>query len=300
MTATGSIYDLGYRGYDGPRYGRVTVALGLLRQTLKEAYGIGRGGRAKIAPFTLLVLNTLPALLAVGITALVRQAGAAEVLDEANPIRHDTYWSVTSTLVMLFCAAQAPELFGRDQRYGVLPLYFSRVLTRVDYALARTAGLFIAILIVTVTPQLLLSVGAILAAADPLTGLSEELPEIPRYLVVCLLGAGVFAGVSALVASYTPRRAYSVASIIALFIVPPIVVGIIAALSVPDVARVLLLASPSDVVDGVNGAIYGPLRIGGETIVLASLPGWVYFAAAIAFVVGSLAIVARRYLTVTV
>lgn len=300
MTATGSIYDLGYRGYDGPRYGRVTVALGLLRQTLKEAYGIGRGGRAKIAPFTLLVLNTLPALLAVGITALVRQAGAAEVLDEANPIRHDTYWSVTSTLVMLFCAAQAPELFGRDQRYGVLPLYFSRVLTRVDYALARTAGLFIAILIVTVTPQLLLSVGAILAAADPLTGLSEELPEIPRYLVVCLLGAGVFAGVSALVASYTPRRAYSVASIIALFIVPPIVVGIIAALSVPDVARVLLLASPSDVVDGVNGAIYGPLRIGGETIVLASLPGWVYFAAAIAFVVGSLAIVLRRYLTVTV
>lgn len=300
MSATGSIYDLGYRGYDGPRFGRVTVTLGLLRQTLKEAFGIGRGGRAKIAPFTLLVLNTLPALLAVGISALVRQAGAADALDEANPIRHDTYWSVTSTLVMLFCAAQAPELFGRDQRYGVLPLYFSRVLTRIDYAVARTGGLFIAILIVVVTPQLLLSIGAILAAPDPLTGLREELPEIPRYLVVCLLGAGVFAGVSALVASYTPRRAYSVASIIAVFIVPPIVVGIIVALSVPDVARVLLLGSPSDVVDGVNGVIYGPLRIGGETIVIASLPGWVYFAAAIAFVVGSLAIVVRRYLTVTV
>ena len=68
----------------------------------------------------------------------------------------------------------------------------------------------------------------------------------------------------------------------------------------PDVARVLLLASPSDVVDGVNGAIYGPLRIAGETIVLAPLDGWVYFAAAVAFVIGSLAIVVRRYLTVTV
>jgi ABC-2 type transport system permease protein len=300
VSATGSIYDLGYRGYDGPRFGRASVALGLLRQTLKEAFGIGRGGRAKVAPFTLLILNTLPALLAVGITALARQAGAAEALDAANPIRHDTYWSLTSTLVMLFCAAQAPELFGRDQRYGVLPLYFSRVLTRVDYALARTGGLFIAIVIVTVAPQLLLSVGAILAAADPVSGLSEELPEIPRYLTVCLLGSWVFAGVSAVVASYTPRRAYSVASIIALFIVPPIVVGIIAALSVPDVARVLLLASPSDVVDGVNGAIYGPLRIGGETIVLASLDGWVYFATAIAFVIVSLAIVVRRYLMVTV
>ena len=167
MSATGSIYDLGYRGYDGPRFGRASVALGLLRQTLKEAFGIGRGGRAKVAPFTLLILNTLPALLAVGFNALTRQAGAADALDEVNPIQHDAYWSLTSTLVMLFCAAQAPELFGRDQRYGVLPLYFSRVLTRVDYALARTGGLFIAILIVTVTPQLLLSVGAILAAADP-------------------------------------------------------------------------------------------------------------------------------------
>ena len=155
------------------------------------------------------ILNTLPALLAVGITALARQAGAADLLDEANPIRHDTYWSLTSTLVMLFCAAQAPELFGRDQRYGVLPLYFSRVLTRVDYALARAGGLFIAILIMTVVPQLVLTIGAILAAADPLTGLGKELPEIPRYLTVCVLGSGVFAGVSAVVASCTPRRAYS-------------------------------------------------------------------------------------------
>jgi hypothetical protein len=54
------------------------------------------------------------------------------------------------------------------------------------------------------------------------------------------------------------------------------------------------------VVDGVNGAMYGPLRIGGETFVIASLPGWVYIVAAIAFVAGSLAIVVRRYMTVTV
>ena len=68
---------------------------------------------------------------------------------------------------MLFCAAQAPELFGRDQRYGVLPLYFSRVLTRFDYALARTVGLFLAVLIVSLVPQVVLTVGAILAAAGP-------------------------------------------------------------------------------------------------------------------------------------
>jgi ABC-2 type transport system permease protein len=300
MTSGGNIYDLGYRGYDGPRLGRLAVLLGLMRQSLQEAFGIGRGGRAKVAPFLLLILNTLPALLAVGFTALARQSGAGDLLEAANPIRHAGYWSLTSTLVMLFCAAQAPELFGRDLRYGVLPLYFSRVLTRIDYGLARTGGLFTAILIVTLTPQLVLTIGGILAAPDPSAGLGKELPEIPRYLAVTLLGSAVFAGVSAVVASYTPRRAYSVAAIIALFILPPIVVTIIAALSVPDVARVLLLASPSDVVDGVNGAVYGPLTIAGETIILATLDGWVYVVAASAYVLGSLAIIVRRYLTVTV
>ena len=69
-----------------------------------------------------------------------------------SPIRHDTYQNLTSTLVMLFCAAQAPELFGRDQRYGVLPLYFSRVLTRIDYAFARAGGLFLAIFVISIVP----------------------------------------------------------------------------------------------------------------------------------------------------
>jgi ABC-2 type transport system permease protein len=298
--ATGNIYDLGYRGYEGPRLGRVTVLVGLLRQSLREAYGIGRGGRAKIAPFVLLAFAVFPAVLAVGFRALAAQAGAGEQFEQELPIRHDTYQSVTSLFVWLFVAAQAPELFGRDQRYGVLPLFFSRVLTRVDYALARTGGLFVAVLILTIVPQLLLTVGGVLAAGDPVTGLSKEVPEIPRYLAVCLLEAGVFSGVAAVVAAHTPRRAYAVAAIIALFIVPPIVVAIIAELSVPDVARVLLLVSPSDVIDGVNGAIYGPLTIGGETFVLATLPGWVYIVTAIGFVVGSLAIVIRRYLTIAV
>jgi ABC-2 type transport system permease protein len=298
--ATGNIYDLGYRGYEGPRLGRLTVLIGLLRQSLRESYGLGRGTRAKIAPFVLLGFAVFPAVLAVGFRALAAQAGAGEQFDEQLPIRHDTYQSVTSLFVWLFVAAQAPELFGRDQRYGVLPLLFSRVLTRVDYALARTGGLFIAVLIVTLVPQLLLSIGGILAATDPATGLSKELPEIPRYLVVCLLEAGVFSGIGAVVAAYTPRRAYAVAAIIALFIVPPIVVALIVQLSVPEVARVLLLVSPSDVIDGVNGAIYGPLTIGGQTFVLATLPGWVYIVTAIGYVAGSVAIVIRRYLTITV
>ncbi len=123
----GSIYDLGYQRYDGPRLGRAYAAGTLLRGTIRAAYGIGRGGRAKIVPFVLAGLALLPAVIAVGIAALIAQAGpGGEALEDASPINHASYQGSAASLVMLFCAAQAPELFGRDQRYGVLPLYFSR------------------------------------------------------------------------------------------------------------------------------------------------------------------------------
>ena len=296
--ASGSIYDLGYQGYDGRRIGRPAVAIGLLLQTLRAAYGIGRGGRAKIVPFLMLALAVLPAILAVGIAALAAQAGAGAALGEASPIRHDSYQNLTSSLVILFCAAQAPELFGRDQRHGVLPLYFSRVLTRVDYTLARAGGLFLAIFIISVVPQLILSLGAILAAPDPLTGLRQDLPDIPRYLAVAALASALLGGVSTVIAAWTPRRAYATAAIIAVFIVPPIVVALMSELAVGDAARVLILASPGDIIDGVNAAIFDAVSPN-ITIVMANLPGWSYIVAAVVGTVACIALVLRRYLTVS-
>ena len=296
--ASGSIYDLGYQGYHGPRVGRPAVAIGLLAQTLRAAYGIGRGGRAKIVPFLMLGLAVLPAVLAVGISALAAQAGAAGALDEASPIRHDTYQNLTSTLVMLFCAAQAPELFGRDQRYGVLPLYFSRVLTRIDYTLARAGGLFLAIFIISVVPQVILSLGAILVAPDPLTGLQKDLPDVPRYLLVALLSSALLGGVATVIAAWTPRRAYATAAIIAVFIIPPIVVALMAELAVGDAARVLVLASPGDILDGVNAAVFDAVSPN-PTIVAANLPGWTYLATVFVGTAACFGLVLRRYVSVT-
>ncbi len=296
--AASSIYDLGYQGYHGPRLGRPAVALGLLAQTLRAAYGIGRGGRAKIVPFLMLALAVLPAVLAVGIAALAAQAGAGAALEEASPIRHDTYQNLTSTLVMLFCAAQAPELFGRDQRYGVLPLYFSRVLTRVDYTLARAGGLFLAIFVISIVPQLILTVGAVLAAPDPIAGLQKDLPDVPRYVLVAAFASALLGGVSTVIAAWTPRRAYATAAIIAVFIIPPIVVALLAELAVGDAARVLVLASPSDVLDGVNAAVFDEVSPN-PTVVAANLPGWSYIVAAVAQTVAWVVLVLRRYLGIT-
>lgn len=298
MSASGNIYDLGYQRYDGPRLGRVPVAMGLLRATLAAAYGIGRGGRAKIAPFVLAGLGLLPAILAVGIAALAAQAGAGDQVSDASPIQHSTYQSLTSTLIMLFCAAQAPELFGRDQRYGVLPLFFSRVLTRSDYALARVGGLFLAVFLVSVVPQVVLTLGGVLAAADPIAGLADEAPDIPRYLAVTLLGSALFASVAGAIAAWTPRRAYATAAIIAAFIIPSVVAILVAELAVGDLARLVVLVSPGDLVDGVNATIFATIP-DSPAVAASGLPGWVFVVASVAGAAGLLVVIVRRYLGIS-
>jgi len=290
----GSIYDLGYQRYGGPRLGRRAAATALLRNTVKSAFGIGRGGRAKIAPFTLSGLAVLPAILAVGIAGLAAQAGGGGVLDRASPVRYETYHSLTITLLVLFCAAQAPELFGRDQRYGVLPLYFSRALTRTDYALARIGGLMLALLMVDLLPQFILFTGRVLVASDPVTGLSNELPAVPKFVAQALLTAGVLGGLSALIAAWTPRRAYATAGIIAVSIIPPVVVALLDSLSGSDLARWLIFLSPSDILDGANAWLFGGLSEN-PIIVKSGFPGPAYVAGAVVVAVGAIGLTVRRY-----
>jgi len=294
----GSIYDLGYQSYQGPRLGRRSAVVALYTQSLRACFGIGRGGRAKIAPFVLAGLAVLPAVLAVGFAALAAQAGGAGDLGDASPIRYESYHGLVGVLIMLFCAAQAPELFGRDQRYGVLPLYFSRVLTRTDYALAKVGGLMTALLIVELTPYVVLFLGRVLVAPDPATGISDEIANVPRFVLQGLLVAGLFGGLAGLIAAWTPRRAYATAAIIAVLIIPPIIVGIVGQLSSQDLARIFVLLSPADILDGTNAAIFGSIP---DNPVVASinLSGWVYVAAAAVGIAATVGLTVRRFVRIS-
>jgi ABC-2 type transport system permease protein len=293
----GSIYDLGYQGYEGPRLGRRSATEALFWNTLRACFGIGRGGRAKIAPFTLAALTVLPAVIAVGIAALAAQAGAR--LDEASPIRYDTYQGIAATLLVLFCAAQAPELFGRDQRYAVLPLYFSRTLARSDYAVAKVGGLVLALFLVDIAPQVVLFAGRVFVATDPLTGIADEIGAVPKFVFQGVLLAGLLGGLSGLIAAYTPRRAYATAAIIAVFIISPIIVALVDNLASPDLARLIIWFSPADVLAGTNAAIFGAIP-DNPAVASLDLPGWAYVVAAAIEVVGSIGLTIRRYLRIAV
>src|SRR5690242_20827451 len=98
----GVIHDLGYRHYDGPRLGRPGIIRALYWHSLRSAFGIGRGPKAKIVPIFTFIVMCLPAI--VNTIAMAQHPGQAPVVD------YDTYTPRLRALVMLlFVAAQAPE-----------------------------------------------------------------------------------------------------------------------------------------------------------------------------------------------
>ena len=295
--ATGNIYDLGYRGYDGPRLGRRHAIRALYVSSLRGVFGIGRGGRAKIAPFTLATLTLLPALVSGGLDVLLAQTfgqegGPGGALE--SPIQYGTYLGLSMTLLILFCAAQAPELVGRDQRHRVLVLYFSRALERADYVLAKVAALATALVLVFGMPLLVMFVGSVLVARDVAAEFLDQVPQVAPAFVVAPAMALVLGGLSLAVAAMTPRRAYATAGIIAVFIIPPIVIATVQEVSSSEVARYIVLTGAGQILDGVNAFFFG--RSPGDDMVrVARLPGPVFVAAAVLVITASLAILLRRY-----
>jgi ABC-2 type transport system permease protein len=241
----------------------------------------------------------VPAVAIVGILALAARfgEGAGDVISEGSPIRYDSYFSTISTIVILFCAAQAPELFGRDQRYGVLSLYFARALRRSDYALARIGGFVAALLILELFPQLVLFLGRVLLAPDIVQAVGDDLPSIPPILAQGLLSAGLLGGLSMAVSAFTPRRAYATAGIIALFVIPGIVASVVGGIGSTDVGSWLFLASPTTVLDGTNAVLFDS-ELGSEFF-FVDVPDWAWFVAAIGGIVGSIALTLRRFARIT-
>jgi ABC-2 type transport system permease protein len=293
-SATGSIFDLGYRGYDGPRLGRRHAIYALFVYSLRSAYGIGRSGRAKIVPIGLAILATLPAVISIAVRAFAAQAGAGQEVERIDPIRYSSYYGFISTIVMLFVAAQAPELLGRDQRYHVLSLYFSRALLRIDYVVAKAAAFATAILILILIPQAVIFVGLVISNADVVAAVGDNIASIPPVLVVAATIAGLLGSIGLAISAFTPRRAYATATSMAVFIVPGVVAQLVLHSTAGGLTRYIVLAAPGSVIDGVNAFLFGT-RPEAEEVVKADLAGALYLAVAIAAAVVLVGTLVRRY-----
>ena len=111
------LFDLGYRGYDGPRERPARAVLTLAAFTARRVLGIGRGSRAKVLPAITLVIAFLPALLSVAFAVLLE--GLA--LDDL--ISYGDYMFIIGSALALFAALIAPEALCPDRRTGMLGLY---------------------------------------------------------------------------------------------------------------------------------------------------------------------------------
>lgn len=249
-SATGAIYDLGYRNYEGPRLGRSAAVVTLFWHSLRGAFAWGKSGKAKIVPWGLSGIALAPAAVATAITALVPVSGA-------SPFNYDNYMAEITVPIALFVAAQAPELVSSDQRNRVLSLYFSHALARTDYALAKLAAMVLATFILGFAPMLVLFLGSILAAADVPAALGDQLQHVPQVVFAPLIYALPTSALALAIAAWTPRRAYATGAIIAVFMVSAAVAGILEEATSGRLADLAPLVNPFNAADGTRDLLVG-------------------------------------------
>ena len=163
----------------------------------------------------------------------------AVAVAQGNPrlVPYDTYVFQLRVIVMIiFVAAQAPELVSRDLRSHVLPLYFCRPLHRPDYPLAKLAAFITACLAMIEIPLLLLYLGTITQAHGGSAIWHQTKALIPG-LLVGLMWAVLLASIGLALASLSGRRAYATGAIAIYFFLTWILAGILIAVTQRNVVR---------------------------------------------------------------
>jgi ABC-2 type transport system permease protein len=221
-TGGGAVYDRGYRPYDGPRGRRGAATLALTKASMRRALGIRRTWRQKVAPFLLLGVVTIPAIVNVGIGYVTRDS----VADRFEIITYRDYVGVSSAL-LLFVALVAPDVMCPDRRQRVLPLMFARPMTGTDYVVAKVGAITCILFAFSFLPQVVLFVGNMLVsdgAFDYLRGHLDVLWKVPAAVMVLAI---YYAAIGVAIASLTDRRIIAGASIIGLFLLTSITSAIL-------------------------------------------------------------------------
>jgi ABC-2 type transport system permease protein len=245
---TGTIHDIGYRPYDGVRLGEGAVAWSLFRTGVRHCFGLGRSGRSKVLPMTLLGAMLLPAVILVAVLVQAREALGLT----GQIVPYSRYAMITQVVISVFVAAQAPALISRDLRFRTITLYLARPLRRSTYVLVRLGSLLVAVFVLITAPLLVLYVGGLLADLP----LGRETRLFLGAAAGALVLAAVLSGLAALIAAVTTRRGLAVAAIIVVLVVSYTVVAAVQGIGTEQgmtrLAEVAGLFSPYTLVDGLQ------------------------------------------------
>jgi ABC-2 type transport system permease protein len=220
---TGAVYDRGYRPYEGERGERSSSRAALFRATVRRALGIRRTWRQKVAPFVLLAIAVVPAIVNVGVKYLTRDTPASDI----DFITYREYVGVSNTL-LVFVALTAPDIMCPDRRQRVLPLLFARPLTGLDYVIAKVGAMAAILFAFSFIPQVILFLGQMLVSDDGALRYARDNAEVLWQvpLAVSLLSL-MYAVIGVAIASLTSRRIIAGATTIGLFLVTSITSAIL-------------------------------------------------------------------------
>jgi ABC-2 type transport system permease protein len=207
-TTTSVIHDIGYKPYTGPRLGRAHILRALYAHGLRAVFGLGRGPKAKIVPWFVVLVMVIPAALNV----YVSSQGKSLVLN------YSLMGFRMFLFTVLFVAVAAPELVSRDLRHHTLPLYFSRPLRRSDYPLAKLLALFTSVLTVTLLPVVITYIGQIASSNSGHEIWLDTRQAFPGVFVAVMQSA-VFSVVALLLAASTGRRVIATGLIAIFFLI---------------------------------------------------------------------------------
>ncbi|HEX9258600.1 MAG TPA: ABC transporter permease subunit [Acidimicrobiales bacterium] len=256
------IIDRGYRAYDGPRLGQRGAMRSLVRHTARAVLGIRQPARQKLVALLAAVIAYLPAVVFVGLAALIPDE---RVQENFLPTYGEYYSFITSALVV-FAAFVAPEALCPDRRTGLLGMYLAAPLTRGTYVASKLAAVIGLLSLATLGPPLLMLVANVLQNMGPDSPI-DVLVLLLRIVVCGVLVAVQYTAVSLGVSSLTDRRAVASAGTLLLIVVTGAVVG--ALVGGVGMSRSLL---------GFN-LMFGPFelvrRVYGEVGSEPSIPTWV-------------------------
>ena len=289
--STGTIYDIGYRRYDGPRLGRSGAVGAVVQAGVRAVFGLGRSGRSKIIPWGAVVLAVLPAVVAVAVRVL-----AGDIIPDLYDY-HNYLWQI-GALFSIFVAAQAPELVVNDIRHRVLPLYFSRPMSRFDYVAAKLAALSLGLLSLTLLPVLILFVGRVLATDDLLGALGDEIGALPAIVGSGVIHAVVLASLGIAISSLASRRAYAAGAVLAVFLIGGVISEVLreAGGAFDDYAPFL---NPLSIIDGARQWLFGGV-VAESPVGSSDVPLPFFGLAAAILMLGSWLVLVLRYRRITV
>ncbi len=246
------IFDRGYRPYDGPRLGRAGAIRSLIRATGQRVMGLKRPARTKILPFAAAIVAFVPALVFVGVAALIDDP---EVRSQVIPTYGEYYGFVVSALI-LFAAFVAPEALCPDRRSGLLGLYLASPLTRESYLAAKVVAVMGLLAIATIGPLLLMLVAFVLQGLGP-DGPIEVAKLLIQIVVAGAMVAGVYAAVSLGLSSLTDRKAFASGAVLLLLLVTSAVTGaLVNGVGAPEWLLAFNLAgSPFELVQRIYGGV---------------------------------------------